>query len=388
MWVTREWCEWTYPPGGAGRHDGPMTTAVVGAETKERLGYRPGLDALRAVAVALVVAAHLSFEPWRFGGRAGVTMFLTLSGFLITKLLLEEQDRTGRISRGGFYRRRAARLLPALPAVLIACALINHDRGFPVLAPLAASIFYVQNLLVGAGEYGNAFDHLWSLALEEQFYVVWPLVVAAVARERLLRVALWSVPIFLAVRVASWGAGWWEFAHGSGYSRVDGLLVGCGLAVWVHRHGAPRPPVWLGRAAWATVAVLAVGGGTFAGFANTVGFTLIEGATVVLVLAAMHTDRAPRPLVGLGKISYSVYLWHVPVMWLLLGSRGPLVTVAVTLWVAVVSYRFIEQPARRGLARRSGVPDLVDRRVGRAFEPDLKRPERAADLVHSEGHHV
>lgn len=345
----------------------------------------PALDDLRGVAVTLVLIHHTAGQlgwPVPFhGGYLGVDLFFALSGFLITSILAAEIGTEGWLRR--FYARRALRLMPALWALLAVATAVS---GLALVAPAGS---YVQNWWLASGRpLAGGLSHTWSLAVEEQFYVVWPLVVAAVARERLLRVALWSVPIFLAVRVASWGAGWWEFAHGSGYSRVDGLLVGCGLAVWVHRHGAPRPPVWLGRAAWATVAVLAVGGGTFAGFANTVGFTLIEGATVVLVLAAMHTDRAPRPLVGLGKISYSVYLWHVPVMWLLLGSRGPLVTVAVTLWVAVVSYRFIEQPARRGLARRSGVPDLVDRRVGRAFEPDLKRPERAADLVHSEGHHV
>lgn len=326
-----------------------MTAAAVGAATT--LGYRPGLDGLRGLAVAIVVASHLAPPDWWGAGRVGVSIFLTLSGFLITKLLLEERDRGG-VSLAGFYRRRAARLLPALPAVLLVCSAVNAARGLPVAAPLLASAAYVQNVQVAvAGNHGSAFDHLWSLALEEQFYLLWPLALVLASPRRLFGAAVAGVPVLLAARVALVGTGAAGFGLSSGFLRVDALLAGCALAFVVHS-GRRLAVGTVGKvAAWGLIALLSsVLMADHADFANTYGGTLTILATLALIVVALQADR---PLWGgLGKISYGVYLWHVPFL-ILFGN--PVLVVAATLAAAAASYRFVEMPARRWLSSRTDV---------------------------------
>lgn len=345
-----------------------MDTAELGSETQEgrvpegtRLGYRPALDEIRGVAVAMVVVGHLWPQRWEFAGSVGVTIFFVLSGFLITRLLSEERERDGRVSLRGFYRRRAFRLLPALPFVLAVCAFVAAEHGTRVLRPLLASVFYVQNWNVALGDMDGPFVHLWSLAMEEQFYAIWPLVFLAVSPARLHKVALWSVPVLLVVRVFTIYGGWRQFGitgteqfgNASGIMRVDALLAGCALAFVT----PPRLP----RGWWVPcVAVMLYLCGDASPFHYSAGYTIITVVACAWVCAAIQRTRCFAPLVWLGRRSYGVYLWHVPVMWLTRNEPGPVI--AWTLLAAAVSYRYVEAPmltrSARAARRRASVPTV------------------------------
>src|SRR5262245_2789208 len=168
-----------------------MMPAVVGTDpTEQRAGYLPGLDGIRAIAVAAVVAYHLRV-PFFDGGLLGVSVFFTLSGYLITSLLVQELARTGRIRLKAFWLRRARRLLPALflmlPVVAVTTAIARADQLVATLRQVLFALLYIANwtTIARGDDYFQRFtgpgplDHLWSLAIEEQFYVVWPLLVLA-----------------------------------------------------------------------------------------------------------------------------------------------------------------------------------------------------------------
>lgn len=300
-----------------------------------KLGYRPGLDALRAVAVVMVVTSHAFKMPVWFG-TAGVVVFFSLSGFLITKLLLEEKERGG-IDLRGFYVRRARRLLPALPLVLVVAAMASV--GSPVLLQVAASAFYVQNLVVGFADLGGSFNHFWSLALEEQFYLVWPLVVIGIPRAR--AVCAWSLPVLLAVRFGVNGTAAQTPLREAGFLLVDSLLAGAWLAFRVQTRGLPKIPAGVAVAAvavigWFTVDPTAV--------MLTWGFTALAVASAVLVAWAAAVRSAPAVLVWIGRRSYGIYLWHVPLL-MLIDSTSPwraVAGIAATLVVAECSWRWVE----------------------------------------------
>lgn len=318
------------------------------------LGHRPGLDLVRGAAVLLVVLGH-TIHRWGVGGagRVGVAIFFVLSGFLITRLLLEERDR-GRLSLGGFYLRRARRLLPALIVFLPLAAYVNDDLGLWVGKPVIATLTYTANYAsVRHGiEYGS-FTHIWSLSVEEHFYLVWPALVLLLGRR-------WLVPLCVAgaavVAVARYGVadeGDLALAFRATHLRLDAMLVGAVLAVVVA--SLPRPPKLL---------VLAALGGLVAGCYATFledllewGFVAIGLASAVLVAEALWWPAGRwRWLAHVGVISYGLYLFHLPVaLWL--QSRDvsevvePVATLAVSLVIAELSYWLIERPLRHGRRR-------------------------------------
>jgi peptidoglycan/LPS O-acetylase OafA/YrhL len=162
-------------------------------QTEVRMGYRPELDGLRAVAVLAVVLYHLHGpQAPILGGFLGVDLFFVLSGFLITRLLLEDHRRRGSISLRSFYRRRMARLFPALAVVLAFVTLdaVTIGSGGPrtqLLAGVAATIGYSANWLWGTGHAFGTLDAMWSLSVEEQFYVVWPFAFLLIMRRGTIR---------------------------------------------------------------------------------------------------------------------------------------------------------------------------------------------------------
>jgi len=157
---------------------------------EERSGYLPGLDGIRAIAVGSVVAYHLGV-PHFDGGLLGVSVFFTLSGYLITSLLVQGYDERGRIDLKNFWIRRARRLLPALvlmlPVVLVTTAIARPDKVAATGRQVTYALMYIANwtTIANGDDYFQRFaspgplDHLWSLSIEEQFYIVWPLVVFA-----------------------------------------------------------------------------------------------------------------------------------------------------------------------------------------------------------------
>ncbi|WP_322410090.1 acyltransferase family protein [Microbacterium invictum] len=365
-----------------------------------------GLDGMRAVAVALVVIYHL-FPAMLPGGFIGVDVFFVISGFLITNLLLREHARSGRIRLIDFWRRRARRLLPALGLVVIVCSSAALAVGGDVLVRLGAQVLgaatfsYNWVSLTGDGGYFAAatpelFRNFWSLAVEEQFYVVWPLVLPLF----LLLPRAWAragAAVLLATASALWmavlvttGAG----APGGDVTRAYfgtdthafGILLGVALAfatTAVLGRGSPASrPRWtspVGAAAISGLVLLSFlapvdAVSTFPG--TLVAASLLSAAAITAGVwpgSRFGSAIDAQPLRWIGDRSYGIYLWHWPILVLLLaglqgtgaeagvpGSVG-LAALVLTLGAAELSYRFVETPVRRNGFRESL------RRLGRAL---------------------
>jgi peptidoglycan/LPS O-acetylase OafA/YrhL len=361
----------------------------------------PGLDGLRALAVLGVVFYHLDVA-WLPGGFLGVDVFFVLSGFLITTLLVEEVERTGRVGMRDFYLRRARRLLPGLFLLLavisvLAVVALPEERG-ELRRDVASALMYVSNwsYIVVDQSYFEAvgrpplLQHLWSLAVEEQFYLVWPAVVAAAmvkGRAHLRKVALLGAGISTSLMVV--------LAVHNGYpistdpsrayfgtdTHAMGLLLGAALATF----WAPWR-VWCSDSSWLTsslparkragaaiadlVGVAALTGvvwtflsvGEFSVLLYRGGFLLLAACTALLVAAVAHPAGllgrllGVQPLRYLGERSYGIYLWHWPLALLTRpgfelpfgGWPSVLLRLGLVLAVAELSYRYVEQPIRSG----------------------------------------
>jgi peptidoglycan/LPS O-acetylase OafA/YrhL len=345
----------------------------------QRITYQPALDGVRAVSVIAVLLFH-GGVGWMSGGYVGVSVFFTLSGFLITSLLLTEHTTTGTVDAGRFYTRRAKRLLPASLVCLAAVALLAAGGAFGDVANLRrdviGALLQVFNWVkLASGEsyadLGNAqagvqnpLQHYWSLAIEEQFYWVWPLAVAGMLRVfRRGRPGVWPIAALtvLAVVVAPviaavWGA---DATYWSTPARISEILAGALVAALVlHRTVAPRvaalAPLGLLVIIACCVWFPAGRGPAYQGW-----FPAVAAASAALIAGlqaegAVRTALAWTPLVAIGKVSYGVYLYHWPVF-VLVDRHWPqlslwpalLVKVAITAAVSVVSFVAIERPVRQ-----------------------------------------
>jgi peptidoglycan/LPS O-acetylase OafA/YrhL len=347
---------------------------------KVRLGYQPTLDGLRAVAVSAVVLCHATGYPAH--GGLGVDIFFVLSGFLITTLLLEEHATRGVVSLRSFYVRRARRLLPALFALLLVFAIVRTARGFTErdAIGLVGALGYCTNLLLSftPQQLPTALTHLWSLSLEEQFYLVWPVLLLIILRaNRRAAVLLLCLVIVLTTaqdaRLTASGATWRTFAAPD--TRSVALAIGCLTGV-LFASGRFRPGKIVRRYAEPAVFVVVL----FVLFTATPGrwfhYGLRLGFACAIALLLMTTLEGSSalgrvlslaPVVWLGKISYSLYLWHYPVFVALgmVRSDGPVSTgpltrlaaLALSLILASCSYYLVERPFRRPRTRLEiGVP--------------------------------
>lgn len=327
------------------------------------LGYAPGLDGIRAIAVLSVIGFHSLRLP--FGGELGVDVFFVLSGFLITTLLLNEHGRDGKISLRAFYRRRALRLLPALFAMLtvflvLAVALYaagrwDAQRLHTAVVSAGLGSFYVANFAAAySGHLMGDINHLWSLATEEQFYLVLPPLLIACLRlrfgpRRLMLLLTTLLAVVLAHRAQLVLSGSLADARHAFYgpdTRADGLIIGC-IAGVAYTHGlTPRLLPRVGTLALPLMClILAVG----APFELRMLF-LLPLLNLVAALVIVHIAQSPdaarrlqgRGVVYIGRISYGIYLWHaVPIA--VFGPKGVLAAVPL----AAVSHRFVEQPFLR-----------------------------------------
>ena len=345
------------------------------------LGYNAGLDGMRAFAVLLVAGVHTHprLVP---GGSIGVDAFFVLSGFLITTLLVEELDSRDRIFFGRFYARRALRLLPALGGLLLVVALwavlvASPSTRHRALMEVLAAGSYTRNFTFWSHVPGPLLGHTWSLALEEQFYLVWPLLMTAIVRPR--RSGVSPVIVFTTIFVVF---GTLRVAHFTGpgllfIQRPEALLLGAALALvrrQCGRHWSGERAATLARAAvcFGAVGMIVLAAWDGADSFFSVGYSLaalcsaalIFGLVVLGGIGPARVFTRPR-VVALGRMSYGFYLWHLPILrWTddRLVGRSALVRVPLGLGVALVatvlSYRVLEIPALR-LKRRFMVPAAV-----------------------------
>ncbi|OHV45509.1 acyltransferase [Pseudofrankia sp. BMG5.36] len=407
-------------PAGPTSPAGPRGQAVRTAGARERGGvrtggYNPALDGIRALAVLCVLVFHMDSLP---GGYLGVDVFFVLSGFLITGQLLTERDRTGGVSLARFYVRRAYRLMPAFwllalvgVTVVVLLGIGTAGERSEFLHSLAASMLYVNDYSqvvsqsTGAGWLG----HTWSLSLEEQFYLLWPLALLALCRRprlarRLPMVLLGGVAAVMVWRdvLIAFGASGTR-TYFALDTRADALLVGCALAAWLRaarrgvdgEGGAVAVLAWqrrldrvrtvlpvVGPAALVLLAVATVtapnGWGPRPTSLSYGGYTvvaLLAGAVILAVeqgttASWLFRALAARPLAWLGRISYGFYLWHFPVVahWGddLTGALGRwpaiLVVGAISVALAAASYYLLERPVQRRPAGRRRPPSVSPHR--------------------------
>jgi peptidoglycan/LPS O-acetylase OafA/YrhL len=364
----------------------------LSSKSSQRIPYAGALDGLRAIAVIAVVGYHLGIS-WMPGGFLGVDLFFVISGFLITRLLLGEQAQTGGIALGAFWIRRFRRLVPPLVVVVATSVAATWLWGVPeqwnaVRGDTFAALGYVANwhfILTDVSYFDTLLGpsplrHIWSLAVEEQWYVIWPLVMTAIApvAVRRQRLGSMSVAVFVAAALsATWMAVLYDPADLSRVyygtdTRAQQLLVGAGLA-WVtvaaprrfeaaalvrHRLGFALALIgffaatllvsddtpWLYRGGFLGVSIVAA--------------ALVAGASVPGAEGPLGW-LAARPIVAIGRRSYSLYLWHWPVIIFVGPPMGlelsavplMLLQLAVSIGLTEFTYRWIETPTRRSSQR-------------------------------------
>jgi peptidoglycan/LPS O-acetylase OafA/YrhL len=351
-------------------------------------GRIASLDGLRGLAVLAVMGIHVDRLA---GGRVGVDIFFVLSGYLITGILVHEWQQTGSLALLRFYARRMFRLFPALLVVLAVVAVWSHFADLFAITParaLAAATFYFANLqithLVPIHEPLGPLTHTWSLSIEEQYYLVWPLVLLLGLRLAPRGTGLAVLCVAGAAAVLVWRL--WLHRHGVHADRIyfgtdthcDGLLLGSALGLlppdWRQRL-APTAARLAPLACW-TLVWLVVSPFQRTNFAWFV-LSAAAASTAVLILALPVAPRLAQffsapALIWFGTRSYSLYLWHFLFMWGTgLDGLGlpavvtPLVEIAISLLLAELSYRCVEQPlvrlgrrltARPGAAQRDAAP--------------------------------
>ncbi|MER7891438.1 acyltransferase family protein [Micromonospora sp. NPDC094482] len=357
-----------------------MTRVAVRPEASPRAGFRGDVEGLRALAVVLVLVGHAG-QQLVPGGFVGVDVFFVISGFLITGLLVDEVNRTGRLSLTGFYARRAKRLLPAAVVVLIASLLLTfaflpRTRWSATGWDVVFSGLYSMNWrlaeqsvdYLASNRAPSILQHFWSLGVEEQFYLVWPLLLAAavwVGRRRhartgylLLALALVAVPSF------AWSVWLTSDNPARAYfvttTRMWELALGGFLALLAgNLRRLPRLAAavlaWCGLAAIVASAFLLTEDSAFPGYlalAPTLGTAAVIAGGLAAGGVGPATLLAVRPVRAIGAISYSLYLWHWPLLVVAEARFGELTTAAglavaaFSVVPAALTYRFIENPIR------------------------------------------
>lgn len=344
-----------------------------------RLRFRPDIEGLRGVAILLVVAYHVGM-PGVSGGFVGVDVFFTLSGYLITQLLLQELDETGRVSLLAFYARRMRRLLPAAALAILGTLLLSvlvypPSRVVDVAMEGAAAAASVSNLLFASQALDYFRDHApspllhtWSLAVEEQFYLAWPLLVLLAAGRGADRARLGAVLALLTLVSAAF-CWWWTIAerpvafYGTPFRAWEFAVGGVVALLPTDRWRSTWIPSLATAASWSGMAAIVFAATTFTEMTPFPGVSaaIPAGGTALLLVAARveGAANAGRLLAAngmqwLGRHSYGWYLWHWPLLVLAaavvpgLGVFAKCAIAVMALLVAGVSLRLIEEPIRRG----------------------------------------
>jgi peptidoglycan/LPS O-acetylase OafA/YrhL len=348
-----------------------------------RNAYLPGLDGLRALAVIAVLIYHAR-PGWLPGGFLGVEVFFVISGFIITRALLNEVRATGRINVLSFWMRRARRLLPAvvllLAGTLTYALVFEPDQVTELRADALAAMVYVTNwhLMTGGQSYFNSFQqpsmlrHLWSLAVEEQFYVVWPMLLAAglpiLKQKGMLALILIGIAASTAGMTLLYvPAGDTSRVYYGTDTRAAALLAGAALAFvaggWrmADARWAPKVMALIGLAATALVLGAMVWLDERQALLYRGGFLAVSLASTVVILAATQPNLFSKalslsPLRWIGERSYGIYLWHWPIYLLVWPNEATLgqlaAQITATVFIAALSYALVEKPIREGALSR------------------------------------
>ncbi|HTK58055.1 MAG TPA: acyltransferase [Sphingomicrobium sp.] len=327
-----------------------VTTASEPPSSARR--YVPELDGLRAIAVLLVILFHSNPDGPFEGGWIGCDIFFVLSAFLITSILVEEREKTGRIRYGQFYWRRCIRLFPALIVFLAAYVAVAPIflPGYPHLRDALIAGFYLSNFAIVIAHIPVMITHTWSLAAEEQFYLIWPatlILIARVKRPVLILGAVWLGLTVLRFTTDDWVARYYGPAtHGTG------LVLGAILYFLVREGRLSIRPIHA-AAAFGLLAALSM----YAQIgAPELAITVTELIAALIIGAIVSNPGsmrflATRYLVGLGKISYGLYLWHYPISRIVRGVGSYwaefTLTFSLSLALACLSYFTVESWARR-----------------------------------------
>lgn len=370
-----------------------MTTqrsdARVAKQVKKR--YIASLDGLRALAVIAVIAYHLDLK-FALGGLLGVTVFFVLSGYLITGLLMAELEETGTVNLPQFWLRRVRRLFPAIVLVVVVvtalCVIFNHPLLTKLRPDVMPSLFWFQNwwyVFRGLSYFESLGDpspltHFWSLAIEEQFYLVWPILLLLVSKLGANKTVIRRGCIVLAVVSAA--LMWVLYSpledptrvyYGTD-TRACSLLIGAWLSLFwpgqaLTEHGTRNVPSRIINFL-DVIGVLALAGiigmmafiDGFSGFMYHGGIIICSVLTAVLIAVLVHPRSrlakfaSLKPFVWVGQRSYGIYLWHYPIILLLKPLNGPgpyawwfvLAVFVITFTVSALSYTFVENPIRHG----------------------------------------
>jgi peptidoglycan/LPS O-acetylase OafA/YrhL len=401
-------------------------SASGGVVQARSVGRVVALDGLRGATVIIVFVSHLEviLPIPRFavvpGGTVSLDSFFVLSGFLITALMLREQARTNKVHTSRFYRRRAIRLLPPLLAVLVFQAIFAAASGVSYheeWTSLLSVTFYYSNWKLAfnsnalGGTIAPGLQHLWSLALEEQFYLIWPWVTIyfLTIRARLRTVVIVLVTIIVAISVHralmyhGINSYYADFIRTD--TRADGILLGCLMAhLWIRNREPKRAIVLCGWLAAIYLAICLPLVNTPGPFLYYGGINSIDIACALVILALLDGKWAGRhffnlrAFVILGTVSYAFYLWHLPIFFAIryYGGGWPewvRVTVAVsaTVTMTALSWLFIEKPALEWKDRLEGHPrverlslrSLYERKPPSSNGEDARIPQSAAPAPES-----
>ncbi len=365
-----------------------MATAQSSAELAAKTQRLAPLDGIRTVAIGLVFLTHTGARAFQ-GGWLGVDVFFVISGFLITEILLREHTRSGAIDFRRFYLRRCLRLLPALVLLLVVLTPLNLWLVHASLIPSIASLFYFADFWNVSHDMG-LLGQTWSLAVEEQFYLLWPIALLVGLRHRSARFPLAAGTVVLVVVITKISL---SHVGTSGVyylptTSIPSLAVGAAVAIWLHIRPMPGrlrrcfAPNAVPVLAFAILGILTYEvsryGSPLIFEGPLLAVSLLPAAVIVHTLAApaSATSRAlsARPLVWLGRRSYGFYLWHASIAYyLFLHHWSPAAIAAVTLPVALVvttvSWQLVELPCNALKDRTFGSSRLSSELAGRRATP-------------------